>query len=236
MTGMRRFCVLIGCVLSLAVGPAVAFEGREHGGPGRGGPEGRGPGGPEFHPPVREAGFPDGHGHPAPVHDWSGPYRAEQWHFDGRFNHAHYYPSAGFTVQSLPLGHIVAPFGRDRFFFHAGVWYQPGPGGYVVVRPPIGVVIPVLPPAYSVIWVGRIPYYYANDVYYAQAQGGYAVVAPPSPGSYTLAPAVSGTAPAQTVPPPAGVWYFCASANTYYPYVATCPEGWRPVRATPPGG
>jgi hypothetical protein len=36
--------------------------------------------------------------------------------------------------------------------------------------------------------------------------------------------------------PPAGTpfWYFCASANTYYPYVADCPEGWQQVVPEPP--
>ena len=29
-------------------------------------------------------------------------------------------------------------------------------------------------------------------------------------------------------------WYFCPAANAYYPYVPTCPGGWRPVPATPP--
>ena len=27
----------------------------------------------------------------------------------------------------------------------------------------------------------------------------------------------------------AGYWYYCGSAGAYYPYVATCPEGWTPV-------
>ena len=27
----------------------------------------------------------------------------------------------------------------------------------------------------------------------------------------------------------AGYWYYCGSANAYYPYVAQCPEGWQPV-------
>ena len=38
-------------------------------------------------------------------------------------------------------------------------------------------------------------------------------------------------------PPPAPAvqyWYFCAAANGYYPYVATCPTGWQAVPATPP--
>jgi hypothetical protein len=38
-------------------------------------------------------------------------------------------------------------------------------------------------------------------------------------------------APAQAAPQ---YWYFCASANRYYPYVATCPEGWKAVPAQPP--
>jgi hypothetical protein len=38
-------------------------------------------------------------------------------------------------------------------------------------------------------------------------------------------------APAQAAPQ---YWYFCASANRYYPYVANCPEGWKAVPAQPP--
>lgn len=29
-------------------------------------------------------------------------------------------------------------------------------------------------------------------------------------------------------------WYWCASANAYYPYVTSCPTGWQAVPATPP--
>ena len=32
--------------------------------------------------------------------------------------------------------------------------------------------------------------------------------------------------PAPSVPQ---YWYYCASANAYYPYVAQCPEGWQTV-------
>ncbi|HZQ74094.1 MAG TPA: Spy/CpxP family protein refolding chaperone [Burkholderiales bacterium] len=32
---------------------------------------------------------------------------------------------------------------------------------------------------------------------------------------------------------PAGTWYYCDSAKTYYPYVQSCAEGWRAVAATP---
>lgn len=37
-------------------------------------------------------------------------------------------------------------------------------------------------------------------------------------------------APPEPVP---SYWYFCRSANGYYPYVSHCPEGWRAVPATP---
>jgi hypothetical protein len=49
-------------------------------------------------------------------------------------------------------------------------------------------------------------------------------------------------APQGVLPPPAptaapttpSVWYLCKSSNTYYPYVASCPEGWTQVPASPP--
>ena len=42
-------------------------------------------------------------------------------------------------------------------------------------------------------------------------------------------------APVAIVParPSAGVWNYCASSGTYYPYVEYCPEGWRAVPVTP---
>jgi hypothetical protein len=30
------------------------------------------------------------------------------------------------------------------------------------------------------------------------------------------------------------VWYYCDSAKSYYPYVPSCPEGWKTVPAHPP--
>lgn len=36
------------------------------------------------------------------------------------------------------------------------------------------------------------------------------------------------------VAPQAPVWYWCAEANAYYPYVDSCPNGWQSVPATPP--
>lgn len=136
-------------------------------------------------------------------------FHTPHWVLDDRYHHNHFYPSIGYSLTILPAGHIGISHGRGRFFYHSGVWYQPGPSGYVVVRPPVGVVAPVLPPAYAAVWAGGAPYYYANDICYVQAPG----------------------APAQ---PAAGTWYYCESAKGYYPYVATCNEGWRSVPATLP--
>lgn len=41
-------------------------------------------------------------------------------------------------------------------------------------------------------------------------------------------------APPDVAPSPVPYWYFCAAANAYYPYVASCPGGWRAVPAIPP--
>jgi len=35
-------------------------------------------------------------------------------------------------------------------------------------------------------------------------------------------------------PPPAQFWYYCEEYKGYYPYVRTCPGGWKQVPATPP--
>lgn len=66
--------------------------------------------------------------------------------------------------------------------------------------------------------VGSIWYFYPRPVY-------------PFPDPY-LPPTVVVPSP----PPPAArqYWYYCDAAATYYPYVATCPGGWRAVPATPP--
>lgn len=48
-------------------------------------------------------------------------------------------------------------------------------------------------------------------------------------------PPVVVTPPVDTVPPvpPTQYWYLCEGSNTYYPYVATCPGGWKQVPALP---
>jgi hypothetical protein len=57
------------------------------------------------------------------------------------------------------------------------------------------------------------------------------VVAPQAP--VVVAPQTPAPVPTQSQPP-VQTWYYCESAKNYYPYVPSCPEGWRPVPAQPP--
>jgi hypothetical protein len=171
-------------------------------------------------------------------------YRSPHWTYDDRYYHHHYYPAIGYSVAVLPTGYLTVSYGGGRFFFHSGVWFRAAGPSYVVVRPPLGVVVPVLPPAYTVVYAGASPYYYANEVYYSALPGGagYTVVAPPSgaePATTPPAPPPATSpqpaqAPGSAPSSSAGSWYYCDSAKGYYPYVAECKEGWRPVPAVPP--
>lgn len=66
--------------------------------------------------------------------------------------------------------------------------------------------------------VGGAWYFYPQPIY-------------PYPDPY-VPPAV--VVPAPSVQPAPQYWYYCDSARTYYPYVSSCPSGWRAVPATPP--
>jgi len=159
-------------------------------------------------------------------------------HYDNRFHHGHYYPELGYRLEMLPPGYLRLAFGGRNFFFLGGVWYVPTPTGYIVARPPIGIITPSLPLDYSTIYVGGRPYYYANETYYVATQGGYVVANPPSEGTYVEAPPAQSPS-TQAIPsaepqPQPGMWYFCESANTYYPYIASCKEGWKTVPAIAP--
>jgi hypothetical protein len=71
--------------------------------------------------------------------------------------------------------------------------------------------------------VGPTWYYYPQPVY-------------PYPNPYEPPVAVIvQPKPATPAPPPPQPqnWYYCESARGYYPYVPSCPSGWRAVPATP---
>lgn len=75
-------------------------------------------------------------------------------------------------------------------------------------------------------WVaGGLWYFYPRPVYpYPDAYAPPVAVIPQTPPPVPDASA-----------PQAQNWYYCASAKAYYPYVSSCPEGWKMVPATPPG-
>lgn len=73
-------------------------------------------------------------------------------------------------------------------------------------------------------WYG--PRYYAPPpVYYAPP----VVIERAPPPVYIERPA------AVVEPPSSSYWYYCPSANGYYPYVNQCPEGWQAVPPRPAG-
>lgn len=89
-----------------------------------------------------------------------------------------------------------------------GGWHGGGPRVIVGVGPSWG-------------WgPGWGPSWWYGPGYYAY---GPPIITPPAPPEYLEQPSA----------PPAGYWYYCASASDYYPHVATCPEPWVQVAPTP---
>jgi len=77
-------------------------------------------------------------------------------------------------------------------------------------------------------WVaGGMWYFYPKPVYpYPDPYVPPVVVVQPAPEAAT-----------QPVAPPAQPvqnWYYCEASKSYYPYVSSCPDGWKAVPATPP--
>lgn len=76
---------------------------------------------------------------------------------------------------------------------------------------------------YAWWWVvGGSWYFYTEPVY------PYPTYVPPAVVIQQAPP------PVPAGPPPVQVWYYCASPQGYYPYVASCSVPWQPVPATPP--
>ena len=57
---------------------------------------------------------------------------------------------------------------------------------------------------------------------------------PPEPYSPPVV-VVQPSTPAAPPPPQAQYWYYCDGARAYYPYVTSCPSGWRQVPVAPAG-
>src|SRR6478735_5549512 len=95
-------------------------------------------------------------------------------------SHAETHVNVGIGVGvPLPHGYTEVHVGHDRYYYHRGVYYRPGPHGYYVVRAPRGAYIHTLPPYYSRVYVGGTYYYRYGDVYYQPYHDGYIVVDPP---------------------------------------------------------
>jgi hypothetical protein len=100
----------------------------------------------------------------------------------------------------LPHGYAEVHYGRDRYYYHRGYYYRPGPHGYVVVRPPRGIIVRELPPRCSRVYVGSTVYYRYDNVYYQPVSGGYVVVDQP-PTVVVSQPAPAAVVPATPAPP-----------------------------------
>jgi hypothetical protein len=100
----------------------------------------------------------------------------------------------------------ITPAYADRGWGWRGAWIAPAVVGGVI--------------AYDLAYPYRYPYAYPYPVY-----------TQPFPVYEQTYPVYVQPAPAQ---PPAQLWYYCASAKGYYPYVSNCPEGWKPIPAQPP--
>jgi len=84
-------------------------------------------------------------------------------------------------------------------------------------------------------WYGPGPYYYPPPYYYGPAYYPPVVIERSPPVYVERDPQPVAPAPSMSPPPqPPSTWYYCASAQGYYPYVPECPEGWQSVAAQPP--
>ena len=105
--------------------------------------------------------------------------------------------------------------GRDSHQWRSGYWHHGDRGGRL-----------------GWWWViGGLWYFYPQPVYpYPDPYQPPVVViqqsAPVAPAPVSP-PVVTQVAPQ--------VWYYCEASANYYPYVPTCPAGWKTVPATPPG-
>lgn len=103
-------------------------------------------------------------------------------------------------------------FRHFRHFDHDGYWFHGNHGGVIgwwwIAGPGLW------------YWYPRPFLPYGYPPYYDYDPNPPIVIAPP----------------AQEAPPQQSYWYYCDSSKAYYPYVRSCPGGWRKVPATPPGG
>ena len=82
------------------------------------------------------------------------------------------------------------------------------------------------------------PYYYYPPPYVVYSPPPTVVYSPPpvvvqEPPVYVQQPTPLATPPPATSQSVEAYWYFCQSANAYYPSVSSCPEAWVKVPPRP---
>lgn len=104
--------------------------------------------------------------------------------------------------------------------------YAHGHGHGGNVRFGISIGVPIYGPRYY-----PAPHYaYPAYVYPAPVYAYPPVVVAPSAPPVYVEQGATEAAPAQAQ----GEWYYCATTQAYYPYVAECAAGWQRVPAQPP--
>jgi hypothetical protein len=94
-------------------------------------------------------------------------------------------------------------------------------------------------------WYGHGGYGYRGYGHYGHRWGSVVVVpriVVPFGVPYVYPPAIVSPPPVYVQPapqvyiqpPPQSYWYYCDSAQAYYPYIQQCPGGWRQVAPAPP--
>jgi hypothetical protein len=99
--------------------------------------------------------------------------------YRGRVVVRHPVPRYGRVVGNLPANPREIFVGRQKYFFHQGVFYGQGPGGYVVIRAPIGAIVATIPMGFLTFAVAERTYFYYGGIYYRQVPSGYMVVESP---------------------------------------------------------
>ena len=131
-------------------------------------------------------------------------------------------PPIGALVPVLPPDYTSLMYGGAPYYYANNTYYSAGPSGFMVIEQPKSL----------------------NPDTYIQSPNsagttGLPPMAPPAPSAPTapVAPTVS-EAPFSMVPPAGSapnagspLWYYCEPTKTYYPYVSTCTQPWKPVAA-----
>jgi len=124
---------------------------------------------------------------------------------------------------------------RDLHVWRGGRWYHGYYGGHLGWWWIVGGLY---------YWYPQVVYPYPDPYVPPAAMGAPGMsepaqpVYPPAAAAPPVAPAPPAAQPPVAQGTPSGpprLWYYCDSAKSYYPYVPTCPSGWRPVPANPPG-